>query len=421
MARASQKNQPTLEEAAPVLGSEHRLRVSEQLARLQQRQTELVEQTTRELEELRIQLEDGREVEEQVNRARQPLLTEIATLRTAIAQLENERAELSGELNRTQAEYQTHYTQMQGALNSLRNVVRSQARAFDQQVRVFSLDATQTIESMLGNLDAASVPIPERRAAAPVSLERELLPIEPAVAEAPFSDTPTWLEEPSVPIAATPQKPEKVRRERTPRSYVGLTRWAVRGFAMAAVGGIAFVGIQQLQGRADTGTVAGVTSAAPSPTVTTENPAEKYKESFALLPFDQTTWETYTDQDLGFSVRYPTNTSNKVRTIGGSNAWFLRFNGYLMKLTAETTQDTLDAWWEKSQGFYSDGATVKKGVFRGRPAWIVDPAEESITSGTTYIVGTKTGVLHVWVKDEDPKTDDGQRLTKMVDSLTFTN
>jgi hypothetical protein len=404
---------------------EHRQKVSEHIARLQQRQIELVQQTTSELEELRQHLDTGKALEEQLQRARQPLLSEITALRTKLSEAETERSALLVELTRVQTDYQAHYAQMQGALASLKNIIRSQAHAFDQQVRVFSLDATQTLESMLHSVDAAVVPLPDRPkfSTAPTAAPQAELrahTMDDLLREFPLPQASE--SRPSPALAHTVHATPKVKRARKP-IRIPVKKIAVRTIAAGIIVGIGWNGLQFVQ-KYNAGDVAGATTIAKSESVASlvgDNPAEKYKESYTIIPFDQTEWETLTDSEFGFSIRYPKNTSNRVKTIGGNNVWFLRFDSFLMKITREETQDTLEQWWEKSRGFYELDSTVTRGTFKGRPAWVVTPKIQDRNSGTSYIFAVKSGVMQVWVKDEDPETDDGKRVARMLESFTISN
>jgi len=367
--------------------SNDRQQISDHIARLQQRQQELVQETTAELELLRHKLNESESSEEHVNRARQPLLAEIEALRKALVLAEDEKQHLGTEVNRLQSEYHTHYSQMQNALVALQNSMRHQAPTFTEKVK---------------EQEAEEKPM--------------YVPPAPPVHFEPVRPT---LNEITAPVYEPPKTPKP------PRSWTGMRKLAVRTFAFALIGSVAWGSWQAIANHraATPGVVAGVSTTTPSATSdpNSDNPAEKYKESYAILPFDQTVWETYTDPDFGFSVRYPKNTTNKVKTIGGSNIWFLRFDSYLMKFTSESATDTLEDWWQKSQGFYSSDNSISKGIFKGRPAWIAKPTVPTTNSGTTYAFSTKTGIMTVWVKDEDPLTDDGQRITKMVDSISFGN
>lgn len=402
--------------------SNQRDRLNEQIARLQQRQMELVQETAAELESLKQQLSESQDMEEQVRRASQPLLLEIASLRSQVAALQQEKEAADTALSQAQDAYQQHYAHMHTALAALKNVIRGQARSFDQQVRSFSRDASETIEHMLGSVEAATIPPPELPAARPASQEVAPKPTPLVSMESVLAEF-----EQSFPEPAASQKAAVAPKEKPTRSFKGIKKFMLRTavlgvLAVSGWGSLTLIRQRNLAG----GEVAGASTTAeptsnPGTGVAAENPAEKYKESYAILPFEQTEWQTYTDPDLGFSVRYPTNTTNLVKTIGGNNVWFLRFDSYLLKVSREDTTDTLEEWWNKSQGFYQDGNTVTTGTFRGRPARIVKPTELAKNSGTTYIFATKTGVMQVWVKDEDSLTDDGQRVARMVESFTVSN
>ncbi|HSI20961.1 MAG TPA: hypothetical protein VLA04_04685, partial [Verrucomicrobiae bacterium] len=259
----------------------------------------------------------------------------------------------------------------------------------------------------------------ELKATKNVSPDPRALPdtnLESLLAEFPLPATPSR----AMAQEVRTEKP-RVLKEKKPRSFKGVKRLALRTAVLALMATAGWTGVQALQDK-EAGQVAGVTTATtPIPDATlTENPANKYKESFATVPFAQTEWENFADPDLGFTVRYPKNATNIVRT--STNAWFLRYDGYFLKVTVETTNDQLDGWWAKSKGFYEEGNTISKGTFKSRPAYIIRPTEPTKSSGTTYFVASKTGVTHIFVRDElDPETDDAKRITSMVNSLTLTN
>lgn len=145
-----------------------------------------------------------------------------------------------------------------------------------------------------------------------------------------------------------------------------------------------------------------------------------YKESQADFPFDKTEWDTLTDTDFGISLAYPKNTTNIERVIGGSNIWFLRKQGYLMKFSlVDLAGQTPADWWDGVKEGYSD-KEVSVGKFKNLPTHIIKTTVPNTTSGTTYAIERNGFITEVWIKDEPPTTDDGQRLTKMTASLQVT-
>ena len=145
-----------------------------------------------------------------------------------------------------------------------------------------------------------------------------------------------------------------------------------------------------------------------------------YKESQADVPFDKTEWDTLTDTDFGISLTYPKNASNIERVIGGSNIWLLRKQGYLMKFSmVDLAGQTPADWWDGVKEGYSD-KDVSVGKFKNLPAHIIKTPVPNATSGTTYAVERNGFITEIWIKDESPTTDDGQRLAKMTASLQVT-
>jgi hypothetical protein len=399
---------------------EHEQRVSEQIAKLEQRHRALVEETASELEALKKQITEGHDVRERVEEAQKPLLSEIATLRTNIERAEKEKLQLTTELERLHRDYQGHYSQLQGALGSLKHVVQNQAQALDQQVKLLSVDTDQAIDELLSSLTEAT----PAQTITPVTEKVEPLPtvtddnLEALLAE--FSPVAFVPEEPEVTVQAVAE--EKPRKEKKQRSFTGLRRLAIRTVGLALVVALGWGGLKTIQSKnlAEAGQVAGVsTDKSVTGSGDSQNPAEEYKQSYAIVPFDQTEWTSYTDPDFGVSLRWPQNASNVLKTPGGSNIWFLRFDAYYMRITLDATTDTLESWWQKNSGFYTSDGSATKGTFKNHQAWIVTPTTATGNVGTTYIFQTPKGIMQVWTKSFDPATDDGKRLAKMVDSFSF--
>ena len=166
-----------------------------------------------------------------------------------------------------------------------------------------------------------------------------------------------------------------------------------------------------LGGNKASGQVAGVSTA--KPTLSKEQTIQQeYPESYAAVAFADTQWSTYADSDFGVSLQYPKNATHIAHVVGGDNLWFLRNDGYLLKITrldAPTGQSLSDWWTLNGNGYVSDSAPVQTS-FIGLPAWSVPSVDKSATSGSLYFVKPGAEVYEVWVKDEPPATDDGQRL-----------
>ena len=158
----------------------------------------------------------------------------------------------------------------------------------------------------------------------------------------------------------------------------------------------------------------------PAPVASQSSHRPDYKESQADIPFDKTEWDTLTDTDFGISLTYPKNASNIERVIGGSNIWLLRKQGYLMKFSmVDLAGQTPTDWWDSVKDGYSD-KDVSVGKFKTLPAHIIKTPVPNATSGTTYAVERNGFITEIWIKDEPPTTDDGQRLAKMTASLQIT-
>lgn len=383
--------------------------VRDQIARLQQRQMEMVQQTALELEELKKRLEHNEETE---------------WLRSRVSVLEEEKAML-----------QDSFEQQ---LSSLRNVIRGQARAIDQQIQIFSLDASQNLESMLGALQIEqpkrSEP-PRQRQAAPIAqvvpppVVYEPAPYEPIPYEpvqptyADFVDMPTAYVQTEATAQPEPsqltdiQPPKRAKRKRGIRIIPG-RKMVIRMASLALIGSAGYWSWGQFivpKTEIHGGEVAGAT--------TIQAADDPYAASFANYPFAQTAWENHVDSDFGLSVDWPSNTSNRVRVVGGNNLWFLRKNGFLMQITRLDAGSALDIdqWWSHHKSEFEEDGTISKTTFKGQPAWYVEATGITPTSGNSYFVKRPSGIFHIWVKNEPGSTDDGQRIARMLSSFTFTN
>lgn len=415
--------EPAVEpQVAPPAEITHHQKVGEQIARLEQRHRELVEETAHELATLKQQLAEDNDVTERVNEAKQPLLSEIATLRSNVSRIEQEKQVLSTELQRLHEEYQNHYHQLHGALGSLKHVVQNQAQAFDQQVRLFSLDTEQAIEELLSSIQkpTEALPVVEPSQPLPVVTDDNL---EALLAEFSAPTTATAVAQPAT--AQTVKEP-RVKKERRPRSFAGLRRFTVRAVALALVVAVGWNGLKFIQKKnmaAEAGQVAGVSTTSPraNSDATGSDPFNDHPESRALVSFDQTAWEPYADPDLGITMRWPKNASFLLKTPGSTNIWLVRFDSYMMRANIDATTNTLEQWWQANSSFYSSDGTPTKGTFKNRPAWIVPTTGK--VPGTTYIVQNSKGILQIWVESSDAagSQDDQKRLAKLVDSLTISN
>ncbi len=357
--------------------------VSEQIARLQQRQLEMVQQTAQELESLKEQLEKSEQAEK--------LESEVNRLREERNYLEQNVHQLQNQLIQQQ-EHTTH------VVSGLTDVIRTHL----QSVQGF----TSQTEAFLEKIPQYSpVPLPETTPVAPTPVQEKPVPVAPVI----------------LPVQHAPAHPQELLFE-APRHPKKARTFSGRRFALRAVtaslivvsgyGGWNF--IKKAAGPTETGDVAGaavVASATPEP----------YAESFADVPFEQTEWEVANDGEFGIQFDYPKNASNRTRTLGGNNLWVLRKNGYLLKISRFQTTDTLETWWTANQKNYTDESKGVKTTFKGFPAIYVESKVKTVTSGSSYFVQRTDGIYQIWIKDESAATDDGQRLTRMMESFTFTN
>lgn len=363
------------------------------------------------LDELRRELEKGNQLNE---------------LRAEITRLENEKRNLEQQVRHLESRLQAQHGQASATLEALKNTIRGQVQSLDQQLQVFSLDTSHSIEGLLAVLHSASIPNPDLNS---IPVHHPGIQAEPpVVSPRVFTPSPAIPHTISQPIQPEPAETffEPLIPEPTHQSHAPNRRFrkiAIRTFfsllAVGLVGG-GYLFLRPTTKIYQDGEVAGAaTGAQPTPEVSSS--PDPYAASFAEVPFEKTEWELVTDADFGIALQFPTNASTKVKVIGGNNLWFVRKNTYLMRFSKITTDETLEQWWTKNSSTYSDQAKATKITYKGKPAMYLESIEKTPTSGSSYIIKHAGNILTVWVKDEPTTTDDGKRISKMVESLTFTN
>jgi len=149
------------------------------------------------------------------------------------------------------------------------------------------------------------------------------------------------------------------------------------------------------------------------------DPQNKYKEAYAEAPFEQTVWSNYSDPELGISIDYPKNTSYRLKPVASNNLWFLRRDGYLLKIEKIITDKSLEDI--KSEIAKDVKYTVENVIVRDRPAIHLILDEDLPVKGNIYLSRYSDGVYKIWYKtflpDED--VDDQKRVVQMLDTLNF--
>lgn len=149
------------------------------------------------------------------------------------------------------------------------------------------------------------------------------------------------------------------------------------------------------------------------------NPEKKYKEAYADLPFAETAWSSYSDNEMGISLEYPKNTSYKLKPVGSTNIWFLRKTGYLLKIEKLTGQYTLG---EVRDGIVASAKYKSENVVvRGNSTIHLVLEDDLPIKGNIYLTSVNNAIYKIWYKTFLPgeNPDDEARVRKMLDSLDF--
>jgi hypothetical protein len=377
----------------------------------------------------------------------QPLLEALRTeltksarsdeLEREVQRLTHERSALVERIERLEQHVAGQQQHVVHALTELRGSVRERVRALDGELRLAQARTSEHLESLLQSLESGvTTPTLESRHYAvpntvPTRTVTDFPPAQPSAAHQP-QEKKRWkiwkkkaASSPSIAYAHSPLLEKPVRTnaysesesvsEKKPKSK----KQKVRALTFRSIG-LTILAVALWQGwtfitpESTIGGVAGATTLAE----TVQPSTDPYAESYAELPFAATEWKSFSSTEFGVELDYPKNTSNIMYNSGGSNVWFLRRNGFLLKFTKIETNIPLDAWWNANQTSYLTSTTrIAKTTFKGMSAYSVYSAQKTPTSGTSYFVQGNGSIFEVWVKDEPATTDDGKRLERMVETL----
>ncbi len=149
------------------------------------------------------------------------------------------------------------------------------------------------------------------------------------------------------------------------------------------------------------------------------DPRTKYKEAYVDAPYEETTWLNYQDPEIGISIDYPKNTSYRLKPVGSNNVWFLRKDGFLLKIEKVETALSLDEYAaEMSKNIQYQ---QEKLVIRGKDTIHMILDEDLPVKGNIYLSKYDNGIFKIWYKtfESSEDVDDQKRVQKMLDTLDF--
>lgn len=150
-----------------------------------------------------------------------------------------------------------------------------------------------------------------------------------------------------------------------------------------------------------------------------QTPQQRHPEAYVDLPFSDTQWEAYQAPDMGVKINYPKNISFRWRPVGSDYLWFLRKDGYLLKIEkigGSQSLDSVSANVSKGIKYKADNKTI-----RGLPTIHLTLQEEMPVKGNVYLVQFEGFIYKIWYRTFEPgeNDDDAQRVNKMLESLDF--
>lgn len=136
------------------------------------------------------------------------------------------------------------------------------------------------------------------------------------------------------------------------------------------------------------------------------------------VSFEETQWETFRDEFLGFQVKYPGNATDLLHT--GNTITFLRKEGYLFKMQRIMTEDSAEEYWEKTK---TDGLEYEAEpvTIASKPGLHLILKEETEFPGNRYLIKVGDHIFDIWYLAETDKfgEDDMKRVEFMVNSMRF--
>jgi hypothetical protein len=144
----------------------------------------------------------------------------------------------------------------------------------------------------------------------------------------------------------------------------------------------------------------------------------KYEESQADIPFSDTKWKHQEIPGMGFSIDYPENSVNIIKT--DNSVTFIRKNGYIFKIQIMETALDVREYWKLIQST-SLNYKVKETFFRDKDALFLELEDFSDYPGDKYLVKFNDMVYDIWYAtySNNLSDDDSRRVEIMLNSFKF--
>jgi len=156
------------------------------------------------------------------------------------------------------------------------------------------------------------------------------------------------------------------------------------------------------------------------PSDDTGDPLEQYTTANATLPYSKTQWKVLDNFVFNFQIQYPLNTSALVRNAAGDQIWFLRRDGYMMKINILQSKESLMDYYNALQN--TSEYSMSKVTFAKKNALLLQGNYSQMTiPSNQYIVANKGTIFDIWYEIYDPKKypDDVTRISQMLQSFAF--
>ena len=330
--------------------------------------------------------------------------------------LERENLKLKHQFDLLQTDYQTEKRTLSGTIRDLKTELHRTAPLTENKFFTFSKDL-RAVVSAVNSLSDAEIndPPPEVSGTDPVIATPLELPAPPPTGEQVMpKEVVKAVDDSLTPPPASeggsqpPAKPKLSKKVKT-----GITAAAV--VAMVTFS-IAMTMLNRQPAVDPAGSVQGTTTDSPKPEASAPPIRKEFKNN--EVSFDDTQWEVFRDEFLGFQVRYPGNATDLLAT--ANTITFLRLDGYLFKMQRIQTDKTLDEYWTKikADGLQYKVEPVKQGPFDSLHLILQETIDYP---GNRYLVKVNDHIIDVWYATPNAKynDDDMKRVDYMVQSMRF--
>lgn len=366
---------------------------------------------------------------------------ERTLLKEQLKHLERENLKLKHQLDLLKTDYESEKNHLNATIRDLKSELHRTAPLTDNKFFTFSKDLRQVVDSVKALTDEELQDVPANDSSEDHFIVNDIIRPEPTVAiESPLTNKSVLgrLDGPRevVKTETAANSENKLEHEASKHPLnPGIKKVSTKTktviAASTAVALVVFVaGTLLLNQKPEVnqaivneylenkGQVEGVATATTNPTASPTPSLIKKEFKNAIATFEETQWEVFRDEFLGFQVEYPGNVTDLLHT--GNTITFLRKEGYLFKMQRIQTTKNLDEYWQsvKESGLTYQEEAVTLGIHKALHL-ILD--EEVEYPGNRYLLKIGDHIFDIWYATTNPAfdEDDMRRVDRMIETMRF--